>query len=141
MSGSKGIWEGLGGPVSVNRPDLSGIDPTLEDCDFVDFFNMNDCFAPMMSMYPDPIWVNHPPDAWSDGVDLHEEYEEVDEDVVGATGPISLCCELSPDYAAKEGDGCIDHVGPPQMQFIRCTQNPTIDPTFEGFVQDSKWAE
>ena len=71
----------------------------------------------------------------------YEEYEEVDEDVVGATGPISLCCELSPDYAAKEGDRCIHHVGPPQMQFIRCTQNPTIDPTFEGFVQVSKWAE
>jgi hypothetical protein len=29
---NKLMWEGYGGPVHMDRPDFSGIDPTLQDC-------------------------------------------------------------------------------------------------------------
>jgi hypothetical protein len=32
MSSEGGMWEGLGGPIRMDRPDLHNIDPTLDMC-------------------------------------------------------------------------------------------------------------
>jgi hypothetical protein len=48
---SSNMWEGLGGPVRMDQPDLSGIDPTLDSCCRREVSSYDDDGAPTCIFY------------------------------------------------------------------------------------------